>query len=72
MMNGIKYILIKYETVRRTEKVEYTVEIPVNIRNKTEYADEQVFDNNYVDYKVVDIVDSERLDEEICGLRKLK
>jgi len=70
-MNSRKYVLTKYETIRRTEKVEYTVEIPVNIRNKTEYADEQVFDNNYFDCKVVDIVDSESLDEEICSLRKL-
>ena len=70
-MNSGKYVLTKYETIRRTEKVEYTVEIPFNIGNKTEYADEQVFDNNYVDYKVVDIVDSEMLDEEICALRKL-
>ncbi len=69
-MNSRKYVLTKYETIQRTEKVEYIVEIPVNIRNKTEYADEQVFDNNYVDYKVVDIVDSEKLDEEICSLRK--
>jgi len=71
-MNNIKYILTKYETVRRIEKVEYIVEIPKNIRNKKEYADEQVFDNNYVDYKVVDIIDSERLDEEIHSLRIVK
>ncbi len=71
-MNSAKYILTKYETIRRTEKVEYTVEIPENIRKKTEYADEQVFDNNYTDYKVVDIVDSEKLYEEIRTLRKVK
>jgi hypothetical protein len=71
-MSSVKYILTKYETIRRTEKVEYTVEIPESIRNKTVYADEQVFDNDYTDYKVVDIVDSEKLDEEIHSLRKVK
>ncbi len=71
-MSSVKYILTKHETIRRTEKVEYTVEIPENIRNKTEYADEQVFDNNYIEFKVVDIVDSEKLDEEIRSLRKVK
>ncbi len=71
-MSSVKYILTKYETIRRTEKVEYTVEIPENIRNKTAYADEQVLDNNYADYKVVDIVDSELLDEETRNLRRSK
>lgn len=71
-MSTTKFILTKYETIRRTEKVEYTVEVPENIRNKTAYAEEQVFDNNYLDYKVVDIVDSEKLDEEIRSLRRVK
>ena len=71
-MSSIKYILTKYETIRRTEKVEYAVEIPENIKNKTVYANEQVLDNNYVDYKVVDIVDSEMLDEETRSLRRIK
>jgi len=71
-MSSQKYILTKYETIRRTEKVQYTVEIPENIRNKTIYADEQVLDNNYTDCKVVDIVDSEMLDEEIHSLRRIK
>lgn len=71
-MSSTKYILTRYETIRRTEKVEYMVEIPENIRNKTVYADEQVFDNNYTEYKVVDIVDSEKLDEEIVSLQKVK
>ena len=71
-MSSAKYILTKLETIRRTEKVEYTVEIPENINNKTVYADEQVLDNNYADYKVVDIVDSELLDEEIRSLRMVK
>ena len=71
-MNSVKYILTKYETIRRTEKVEYAVEIPENIRNKTVYANEQILDSNYVDYKVVDIVDSEMLDEETRSLRRVK
>ncbi len=71
-MSDAKYILTKYETIRRTEKVEYTVEIPENIRNKREYANEQIQDSNYVDCKVVDIVDSEWLDDEVRGLRKVK
>lgn len=69
-MSSVKYILTKYETIRRTEKVEYAVEIPENVKNKKVYAVERVIDNNYVDYKVVDIVDSEILDEEIRNLRK--
>ncbi len=71
-MSSIKYILTKYETIRRTEKVEYAVDIPENIKNKTVYANEQVLDNNYVDYKVVDIVDSEMLDEETRSLRRVR
>ena len=71
-MSSVKYILTKYETIRRTEKVEYAVEIPENIRNKTAYANEQVLDNNYVDYKVVVMVDSEMLDEETRSLRRVK
>ena len=71
-MSSVKYILTKYETIRRTEKVEYAVDIPENIKNKTVYANEQVLDNNYVDYKVVDIVDSEMLDEETRSLRRVR
>lgn len=71
-MSSVKYILTRYETIRRTEKVEYTVEIPENIKNKTVYADEQILHNNYTDYKVVDIVDSESLDEEVRSLRRVK
>ena len=71
-MNSTKYILTKYETIRRTEKVEYMVEVPENIKNKTVYADEQVLYNNYKDYKIVDVVDSEKLDEEIRNLRRLR
>lgn len=71
-MSSVKYILTKYETIRRTEKVEYTVEIPKNTKNKTEYANEQVLGSNYLEYKVSDIVDSEMLYEEIQNLRKVR
>jgi hypothetical protein len=71
-MNSTKYILTKFETIRRTEKVEYTVEIPGDIKSKKEYADELVLYNNYKDYKVVGIVDSEKLNEEICNLRRVR
>lgn len=71
-MNSIRYILTKYETIRRTEKVEYVVDIPEVVRNKKEYADELVFGHDYLDCKVVDIVDSEKLDEETRSLRKVK
>ncbi|HJX12078.1 MAG TPA: hypothetical protein VJ377_00980 [Dehalococcoidales bacterium] len=71
-MGNVRYILTKYETTRRTEKVEYLVDIPENIRNKTQYAEEQIFDNTYINYKVVDIVDSERLDDEFRGLKRVK
>jgi len=71
-MSSVKYILTKYETIRRTEKVEYMVEIPENTKKKTEYANEQVLGNNYLEYKVTDIVDSEILDEEIERLRRVR
>jgi len=71
-MSKIKYILTKYETIIRTEKVKYTVEIPKNIRRKAEYAEEQVLHSNYVDYKIVDIIDSEMLDDGIYSLRKIQ
>lgn len=71
-MNNIRYILTKYETIRRTEKVEYVVDIPEIVRNKKEYAGELVFDGDYLDCKVVDIVDSEKLDEEVRSLRKIR
>ena len=69
-MESTKYILTKYESIRRTEKVEYEIEIPETIRDKMEYAQEQVLDNNYSDYKIVDIVDSEMLDEEVVDFNK--
>lgn len=69
-MKSTKYILTKYENIRRIEKVEYEIEIPEKIKNKIEYADEQVLENNYNNYKIVDIIDSEMLDEEIMDLRK--
>ena len=69
-MESTKYIFTKYENIRRIEKVEYEIEIPEKIKNKMEYADEQVLENNYNNYKIVDIIDSEMVDEEIVDLRK--
>lgn len=69
-MKTIKYILTKYETIRRTEKVEYEIEIPEKIKNKTEYADSQILGNNYKNCRIVDIIDGELLDEEVVNLKK--
>jgi len=71
-MSNVKYILTKYETIRRTEKVEYTVEIPEDIKNRKSYAVEQIFGSKYTDCKVVDIPFSEMLEEEIHSFRKVK
>ncbi len=68
----MKYIIIKDETVRRTERIRYEVEIPKNIKNKTEYADEQVKENNYKSYEISDIIDSELLDDEVVNLVRSK
>ncbi|MEK9150391.1 MAG: hypothetical protein AAB267_10160 [Candidatus Desantisbacteria bacterium] len=65
-----RYILTKNETVRRVEKVEYIIEIPENVKNKEAYAEKQLKDNNYISCKVVDVVDSEMLDDEVIDLRK--
>jgi len=65
----MKYILTKDETIRKTERIQYEIEIPRNIRNKTEYADEQVKENNYKSYKISDIIDSELLDDEVIDLK---
>lgn len=65
----MKYTLTKYETIRRTEKVEYSVDIPENIKNKEKYANNQIAENKYKRCEVIDIVDSEILDEENVGLR---
>lgn len=69
-MKTTNYILTKYETVRKTEKVEYEIEVPEKIKNKTQYADNQILKNNYKNCKTVDIIDSELLDEEIVNLKK--
>ncbi len=68
----MKYLLIKDETIRRTERMQYEVEIPKNIKNKIEYADNQVKENKYKTYKMLDIVDSELLDDEVVDLKKLQ
>jgi len=65
----MKYILTKDEIIRKTERIQYEIEIPRNIRNKTEYADEQVKENNYKSYKISDIIDSELLDDEVIDLK---
>ncbi|MBI4721978.1 MAG: hypothetical protein HY769_03100 [Candidatus Stahlbacteria bacterium] len=46
------------------------IKIPANVRNKKAYAEKQLEDNNYVSCKVVDIVDSEILDDEVIDSRK--
>ena len=71
-MSSVKYILTKYERILRVEKVEYTVEIPGDTKDKVAYATEQVLDNTYTDCKVVDIPVSKMLDEEIHSLRRVK
>jgi len=65
----MKYILTKHETIRRTEQIEYYIDIPKNIKDKERYANNQIFENKYKKYKIVDIVDSETLDDEIIDLR---
>ena len=65
----MKHILTKYETIRRTEKIEYSINIPKNIKNKERYANNQVMENKYKRYKVVDVVGSEILDDEIINLK---
>ncbi len=65
-----KYIVIKHETVRRIEKVQYEILIPERVRNKDEYAQSQLEEGNYKSCKLLDVVDSEMLDEEIIKLTK--
>jgi len=65
----MKYILIKNETIRRTETIEYSVDIPKNIKDKEEYANNQIIENKYKKYKIVDIIAGEILDEEIVSLK---
>lgn len=65
----MKYILTKNEIIRRTEKIEYSVDIPENIKNKEKYANSLIFENKYKNHKVIDVIDSEILDEEIVSLR---
>lgn len=65
-----KYIATKLETIRRVEKIQYVVSIPEKIKNKEEYVLKQVGNGNYISCKVVDIVDSEMLDEEFVSLDK--
>ena len=71
-MKNIKHILTKYETVKKTEKVEYEIEIPEDIENKTKYANKQILENNYGNFNVIDIINSEMFDEEIIDLKMSK
>ncbi|MFH1193722.1 MAG: hypothetical protein V1661_01875 [bacterium] len=68
----MKYILTKLETIKRTEKIEYLIDISTNIKNKDRYANNQIVKNNYEKCKLVDIIDSEILDDEIVGLTMKK
>ena len=65
----MKYFLTKYETITRTEKVQYEIEVPKNIKSKKKYADNQIQENNYQSHKILDVVNSELIDEEIIGFR---
>ncbi len=65
----MKHILTKYETIKRTEKIEYLIDIPKNIKNKERYASNQIFENKYKECKVIDVIDSEILDDEVINLR---
>ncbi len=69
ILKNMKHILTKYETTKRTEKIQYEVEIPKNIQNKSEYANNQIEENNYKSYKIMDIVDSELINDEIVNLK---
>ena len=66
----MKYFLTKYETITRTEKVQYEIEVPENIKSKKKYADNQIQENNYQSHKILDIIDSELMDEEIIDFRR--
>jgi len=65
----MEHILTKYETVKRTEKIEYSIDIPKNIKDKEKYANNQVAENEYKKCKIVDIIDSEILDDKVISLR---
>ncbi len=70
-MDTIKFVITKHETIRRTEKVEYEVIVPENIQNKADYALCKLARGDYDTLKVVDIVDSELLDEEVINLKQV-
>lgn len=65
----MKYILIKHETITRTEKVQYKIEVPENIKDKKRYARSQVQENNYRSYKILDIINSELIDDKIVDFK---
>jgi len=65
----MKYILTKHEAIKRTEEIQYEVEIPKDIKNKVGYANDQIEENNYQSCKLLDIVDSELINDEIIDLK---
>jgi len=69
-MKTVKYAIIKDETIRRTERVEYIFAIPVNIRNKKKYAVQQLEDNNYLNCAIIDILESELLDDNVVHFKR--
>jgi len=70
LKNKMRYILIRHETITKTEEVQYEIDIPVNIRSKKEYAEEQITEGNYSDSKVVNVLDSQMVDENNLSFRK--
>jgi hypothetical protein len=65
----MNYILTKHETVRRTEKIQYEIEVPENIINKERYARNKIQENNYKSCKIIDIIDSELIEDEIVDFK---
>lgn len=68
--NATKYILIRHETIIRTEKIRYEINIPEDIIDKKEYAEEMVSSGDYINSKVVDVLGGQVVNEENLSLRK--
>lgn len=66
----MKYLLTRYETIKRVEEVEYEIEIPHGIKSKSEYAEEKVLGGAYEHCRVMNVLESESLDEETVGLKR--
>ena len=67
-----KYVLTRHETMTRTEKVQYEIDIPTHITRKREYAEGQFSDGNYSASNVIGVLDSQMIDEENISLRRKK